>query len=127
MERVRGIGGVFFKAEDPKALAAWYERVLGVPVASWGGAVFRWKELDVKGAGTVWSPFSATTKYFAPSEKPFMFNFVVTDLDAMLAQVRAAGATVVGDVANEDNGRFAWIVDPEGNKLELWEPREMTA
>ncbi|HTJ42779.1 MAG TPA: VOC family protein [Kofleriaceae bacterium] len=124
MQHVRGIGGVFFKAEDPKALAAWYEKVLGIPLEKWGGAVFRWKDRAVPGAGTVWSPFKADTSYFAPSDKPYMFNFVVEDLDAMLAQVREAGATVVGDVVSEDNGKFAWIVDPEGNKLELWEPRE---
>src|SRR5262245_2622886 len=84
MHKVRGIGGVFFKARDPKGLAAWYGRTLGIDVEAWGGAVFRWSGLDARGgAGTVWSPFSADTKYFAPSDKPFMLNFVVDDLDAM--------------------------------------------
>jgi predicted enzyme related to lactoylglutathione lyase len=124
MERVRGIGGVFFKARDPKALSAWYRDVLGVDIKAWGGAVFRWKELDAKGgAGTVFSPFSAETTYFLPSDKPYMFNFVVDDLDAMLAQVRASGAVVDEKITEEDNGKFGWVMDPDGNRVELWEPR----
>jgi predicted enzyme related to lactoylglutathione lyase len=128
MQRVRGIGGVFFKADDPNGLAEWYQRVLGVPIESWGGAFFEWKSLDARGgAGTVWSAFKADTAYFAPSTKPFMLNFVVDDLDAMLAQARAAGARVEDKVSDEFNGRFGWLVDPEGNKVELWEPREATS
>jgi predicted enzyme related to lactoylglutathione lyase len=124
MEHVRGIGGVFFKATDPGALSAWYRDVLGVPVEVWGGAAFRWDALDARGgAATVWSPFQASTTYFAPSEKPFMINFVVSDLDAMLAQARAAGATVDDNTTTEDNGRFGWLMDPEGNRIELWQPR----
>ncbi len=120
---------MFFKASDPKALASWYERVLGVPLESWGGAIFRWKALGdgPPGAVTVWSAFSADTKYFAPSEKPFMINFVVDDLDAMLAQARAAGAQVDDKVMDEDNGRFGWLLDPDGNRVELWEPREKSS
>ena len=126
MQHVRGIGGVFFKASDPKSLSAWYERVLGVPLETWGGAIFRWKALGdgPPGAVTVWSAFSSDTKYFAPSEKPFMINFVVDDLDAMLAQARAAGAQVDDKVMDEDNGRFGWLMDPDGNRIELWEPRD---
>src|SRR5688572_26493474 len=107
MQRVRGIGGVFFKARDPRALAAWYQERLGVPIEEWGGAVFHWTKLDATGgAATVWSPFAADTTYFAPSDKPFMLNFVVDDLDAMLAQLREAGATVDDKVMDEFNGRF---------------------
>ena len=125
MEHVRGIGGVFFKARDPGALAAWYARVLGVPVEAWGGAFFAWSGLDARGgAGTVWSPFAADSNYFAPSEKPFMLNFVVGNLDVMLAQARAAGATVDDKVSTLENGRFGWLMDPEGNRIELWEPSE---
>lgn len=125
MQRVRGIGGVFFKAADPKALSAWYRDVLGVKTEDWGGAFFRWDALNGSdGAGTVWSPFSQETKYFAPSQKPYMFNFVVDDLDAMLTQARAAGAVVEDKIMDEDNGRFGWIMDPEGNRLELWQPRK---
>ncbi len=116
---------MFFKARDPKGLAAWYERVLGVPVESWGGAFFGWSALDARGgAGTVWSPFAEDTSHFSPSTKPWMLNFVVDDLDAMLAQARAAGAAVDEKVTTEDNGRFGWLMDPEGNRIELWEPRE---
>ena len=127
MQRVRGIGGVFFKATDPKGLAAWYERVLGVPVEGWGGAFFEWvAQRDARaGAGTVWTPFKADTGYFAPSDKPFMLNFVVDDLDAMLAQARAEGAQVEDKILDEANGRFAWLLDPDGNKIELWEPKPM--
>ena len=128
MQRVRGIGGVFFKASDPAALAAWYQRVLGVAIESWGGAFFRWSALDARGgAGTVWSPFASETKYFEPSAATWMINFVVDDLDAMLAQARAAGAVVDDKVSDEDNGRFGWLMDPDGNRIELWEPREMSA
>lgn len=125
MQKVRGIGGVFFKAKDPKALSAWYKDALGIGVESWGGAVFRWSELDKSsGAGTVWSPFSEDTKYFAPSQKPFMLNFVVDDLDAMLAQLRAAGAVIDDKISDDDNGRFGWFLDPEGNRVELWQPKQ---
>jgi predicted enzyme related to lactoylglutathione lyase len=117
MQRVLGIGGVFFKASDPKALGAWYAKHLGVPVDdSFGGAMF-------SGEGqTVWSPFAADTKYFAPSEKPFMFNFRVTDLRAMLAQLREAGVTVDDKIEDSEFGAFGWFMDPEGNRVELWQP-----
>ncbi len=125
MQSVRGIGGVFFKAVDPKALSAWYRDVLGLSTEPWGGAIFRWDALKGSdGAGTVWSPFSQETSYFAPSQKPFMFNFVVDDLDAMLAQARAAGAAVEDKILDDDNGRFGWLMDPEGNRVELWQPRQ---
>jgi predicted enzyme related to lactoylglutathione lyase len=124
MQKVRGIGGVFFKAADPKALSSWYRDALGLDVESWGGVFFRWDaQKGADGAGTVWSPFSQDTKYFAPSEKPYMFNFVVDDLDAMLAQARAAGAVVDEKINDDDNGRFGWLMDPEGNRVELWQPR----
>ena len=115
---------MFFKARDAKALSAWYRDVLGVAIEEWGGAFFPWDKLDPSnGAGTVWSPFPETTNHFAPSDKPFMLNFVVGDLDAMLAQVRAAGGTVDDKVTDDFNGRFGWVMDPEGNRVELWQPR----
>lgn len=124
MERVRGIGGIFFKARDPKALARWYADHLGVPVdPAWGGAVMRWREDDARGdAFTVWNPFPASTAYFAPSHASFMVNFRVDDLDAMLAQLRAAGADVDDKVEDSEFGRFGWVMDPEGNRVELWQP-----
>ena len=124
MEKVTGIGGVFFKAEDPKGLAAWYAEHLGVPVHEWGGAAFQWHPMDEpeRAASTIWSPFKADTKYFEPSPKPYMLNYRVADLDAMLAQLRAAGVTVDEKVDDSEYGRFGWAMDPEGNRFELWQP-----
>ncbi len=123
MERVRGIGGIFFKAKDPKALSAWYAEKLGVPVEGYGGASFRWKDDDLDGnATTVWSPFSLDSTYFSPSTKPFMLNFRVKSLDRMLEQLRAAGAKVDEKTEVSEFGRFGWVMDPEGNRVELWEP-----
>jgi len=125
MQRVRGVGGVFFKAVDPERLSKWYRDILGLPIEPFGGAFFRWSELDAsKGAGTVFSPFKSDTEYFSPSEKPFMFNFVVDDLDAMLKQARDAGAVVDDKITEESYGKFGWIMDPEGNRIELWQPLE---
>jgi predicted enzyme related to lactoylglutathione lyase len=125
MQRVRGVGGVFFKAVDPERLSKWYRDILGLPIEPFGGAFFRWSQLDAsKGAGTVFSPFKSDTEYFSPSEKPFMFNFVVDDLDAMLKQARDAGAVVDDKITEESYGKFGWIMDPEGNRIELWQPLE---
>ncbi len=122
MERITGIGGIFFKARDPKALAAWYRENLGLPI-----------EIDQTyvslsanaGDQTVWSTFPETTEYFEPSKSPFMLNYRVRDLDAMLAQLRAAGAKVGDRVEDYDYGRFGWASDPEGNRFELWQPRSI--
>ncbi len=123
MQRVRGIGGIFFKARDPKALSQWYQANLGIEVSEWGGAVFKWSEHDANGtAQTVWNPFKADTTYFAPGTASFMINYRVDDLDAMLAQLRAAGAQVDEKVEESEFGKFGWVVDPEGNKVELWQP-----
>ena len=124
MQRVRGIGGVFFKSENPDKLQAWYRDILGIQIDSFGGAFFRWSALDTSnGAGTVFAPFKADTEYFSPSQKPFMVNFVVDNLDAMLAQARQGGAVVEDKITEESYGKFGWRLDPEGNKIELWEPR----
>ena len=124
MQRVTGIGGIFFKARDPKALAAWYREHLGIPVEEWGGAAFRWAGDSNPGAvgTTIWNPFNADTTYFAPSEAGFMVNYRVADLHALLAALRAEGVEVVGDPQDSEYGKFGWVLDPEGNKLELWEP-----
>lgn len=123
MKRVTGIGGIFFKARDPKALGEWYRTHLGLDVAEWGGVAFRWAEDPQAGTGTtIWSPFSADTGYFAPSDAPFMVNFRVADLHALLAALRAEGCQVMDKVEESEYGKFGWVVDPEGNKLELWEP-----
>ena len=124
MKRVTGIGGVFFKSTNPKALAAWYRTHLGIDVEEWGGAAFRWKGPDnLEGVGTtIWSPFAADTNYFAPSTAPFMINYRVEDLHALLAALRAEGVRVEERVEESEYGKFGWVMDPEGNKLELWQP-----
>lgn len=119
MERVLGVGGIFFKAKNPERLKAWYRDHLGFPVGEHGEVMFM-TEGD-PGPGVVWSPFAADTKYFEPSTAPFMLNFRVKDLGAMLAQLRAAGATVDEKVQEEPYGKFGWVMDPEGNRIELWE------
>ncbi len=119
MERVVGIGGAFFRARDPERLRAWYAEHLGLELEDWGGQVFSAADGDV----TVWSTFSSESDYF-PRKQAWMLNYRVRDLDAMLAQLRAAGVEVDEKVDEEDpNGRFAWAVDPEGNRFELWEPK----
>lgn len=116
-ERVTGIGGVFFRSRAPKALTAWYAEHVGVPVQDDGFVLFPPSE-----SPCVWAPFAADTDYW-PAEKEAMVNFTVADLDAMLAQLRAAGVEVDERVEVLDGvGRFGWAVDPEGNRFELWEP-----
>jgi predicted enzyme related to lactoylglutathione lyase len=123
MEKVTGIGGIFFKSKDPKALGEWYARNLGLDVQPWGGAMFSWGAgSDDASGSTLWSPFPADTKHFEPSSAPFMLNYRVRDLDAMLAQLRAAGARVDEKTDDSEYGRFGWAMDPEGNRFELWQP-----
>jgi predicted enzyme related to lactoylglutathione lyase len=119
MERVAGIGGIFFKARDAKALAEWYRDHLGVPVMA--GQTDAFYE-TAAGEQNVWATFPADTQYFGPGPAPFMVNYRVRNLDAMLAQLRAAGAKVDDRVETYDYGRFGWADDPEGNRFELWEP-----
>jgi len=125
-ERVTGIGGVFLKAREPKALSGWYRDTLGVGVMESGTfAPFLWREREDSSrlGTTVWSLFPSDTKYFAPSDATCMVNYRVRNLEAMLAQLRALGVRVDTKVAEEFNGKFAWVLDPEGNKIELWEPK----
>ncbi|MEX0599264.1 MAG: VOC family protein [Rhodothermales bacterium] len=121
-EKVTGIGGIFFKAGDPVALARWYREHLGVPVET--GQTYATFTAGRSGSReqTVWSTFPEDTKYFAPSTFPFMINFRVADLDAMLDQLRAAGVEVDDRVDKYEYGRFGWATDPEGHRFELWEP-----
>ena len=122
MARVLGVGGVFFRSDDPKTLAEWYQRWLGVPISFPHGASFPPDAMPPGGA-TVWSPFPRDTKYFDPPAREFMFNLVVDDLEGALKQVREGGAETVGGVEDTDYGRFGWFIDPEGNKVELWQPK----
>jgi len=122
MARITGFGGIFFKSKDPKALAAWYRDTLGIVLEDYGAALLRY---DMPGHPqfVVWNPFSADTKYFAPSSREFMVNFAVDDLDGMVAALEAKGVTILGR-QDESYGRFTWILDPEGTKIELWEPKD---
>ena len=125
MKRVTGIGGVFFKAKDPKALGEWYRIHLGLQVEAWGGVAFRWADAGGSGQGTtIWSPFKEDTAYFAPSAASFMVNYRVDDLHALLAKLREEGCAVDDKVEESEYGKFGWVMDPEGNKLELWQPPE---
>lgn len=128
MARVTGIGGVFLKSRgDGAALADWYQRHLGIPLEGFGGAVLRWAEDTADDGGlTVWCTASHDSQWFSPSTSPFMINYRVDDLDGLLAQLRAGGVEIVGGPESHGNGHFAWIMDPDGNKLELWQPRAWT-
>jgi predicted enzyme related to lactoylglutathione lyase len=122
--RVTGIGGIFFKSDDPKPLMDWYRQHLGVEVDSSGGWSFAWRDKrDADKIGyTVFSPFERSTTYFEPSEQPYMFNFRVADLHGLLKALRRAGVHVIDKVEEHSYGKFGWIIDPEGRKIELWEP-----
>ena len=123
MKRVTGIGGFFFKSENPEAIRNWYRDHLGIPVNPYGWT-FEWKDQEGNDGATQWSPFEANTKYFAPSEKQFMMNYRVDNLEALLEALKEEGVTVVGEMESHDYGKFGWILDPEGNKIELWEPKQ---
>jgi len=124
MRRVTGIGGIFFKAKDPAALRAWYQRHLGIDVQAWGGAAFRWT--DEQGAPvagtTIWSVGSAEGDAFAPSTAPFVVNYRVEDARALAEVLRREGCNVLEKIDESEYGIFAWVIDPEGNKCELWQP-----
>jgi catechol 2,3-dioxygenase-like lactoylglutathione lyase family enzyme len=124
MQRVTGIGGIFFKARDAERLREWYRRHLGLSIAEWGGIVFEGKEARPgdRSTSTVWSVFAGDTRYFDPSSAPFMINYRVDDLDAVLSALRAEGCQVDERIEDSEFGRFGWVMDPEGNRLELWEP-----
>ena len=120
MAKVVGVGGVFFKSEDPEKLGGWYQKWLGVPVEPPYGANFKPDSVPAGGL-TVWAPFQKDTDNFNPTKQDIMFNLMVDDLDGALALVVEGGAEVVGDVLDESYGRFGWFIDPEGNKVELWQ------
>lgn len=122
-KRVTGIGGFFFKSQNPKELVAWYGKHLGLETDAYG-CTFRWKDAKGNDCSTQWSSFPETTDYFAPSQKQFMQNFRVENLEALLERLRAEGVTVVGEMQTFDYGKFGWILDPEENKIELWEPKD---
>ena len=124
MKRVTGIGGVFFKAKDAPALQAWYRRHLGIDVQAWGGAAFRWVDAEGKPTGgtTIWSVGAESGDPFAPSKAPFMINYRVDDVVALVAALKSEGCNVLDKIDDSDYGKFAWVIDPEGNRVELWQP-----
>jgi len=124
MNRVTGIGGIFIKARDPDALRAWYRRHLGFDVQGWGGVTFPWHtpERPSSNGATVWSVFPSSSTYFAPSAAPFMVNYRVEDLHVLLALLRAEGCDVDAKTEESEFGKFGWVTDPEGNRVEPWEP-----
>jgi catechol 2,3-dioxygenase-like lactoylglutathione lyase family enzyme len=122
MKRVTGIGGIFFKATDPKALGAWYRDHLGLDVTDWGGAIFNWGGAESEQGMTIWSVFKNDATHLGPAPARFMINYRVADLHALLAALRSEGCTVEDRTDESEQGKFGWVFDPEGNKVELWEP-----
>ena len=123
MKRVTGIGGIFFKSRDAAALREWYRRHLGIDVQDWGGTAFLWQdEPEGRDGVTVWTIFDGATKYFEPSPAPFMVNYRVADLPALLQTLRDEGCQVDEKMEESEFGKFGWVMDPEGNRIELWEP-----
>ncbi|MBK7399191.1 MAG: VOC family protein [Myxococcales bacterium] len=124
MARVTGIGGVFLKARDPKALSEWYAKHLGLALEAWGGAILKWPDDTADDRGlTVWNLVEPSSTLFAPSASSFMINYRVDDLEALAKDLAAAGVPLLGSIEAHENGKFAWVMDPEGNKIELWEPK----
>jgi predicted enzyme related to lactoylglutathione lyase len=124
MAKVTGVGGVFFKSRgDRAALAAWYQKHLGMPLEDFGGAILRWPADTAEDRGlTVWHVADRESQWFSPSDSSFMINYRVDDLGELLSQLRASGVEVISGPESHENGKFAWIMDPDGNKVELWEP-----
>ena len=126
MKRVTGIGGIFFKAKDAPALRAWYKEHLGIDVQAWGGASLDWTDAEGKPVGgtTAWLINPQESKHFAPSSASFMVNYRVEDLTALLQALRDEGCNVLEKTDDSEYGKFGWVMDPEGNKIELWQPPE---
>ena len=128
MKRVIGIGGVFCQAKDPEALREWYRRHLGIDIEPWGGTAFPWNTPDAPPGGgmTVWSIGKINPEAFAPSTAPFAINYIVADVDALVATLREEGCDVPKEIEDSEYGKFGWVIDPEGNRVELWQPPAAT-
>ncbi len=126
MKRVTGIGGIFFQARDPAGMRDWYKKHLGIDVQDWGGAAFTWTDESGKPTAgtTIWSIGTAGGDQFAPGTAGFMINYRVDDLDALLRALRDEGCNVLEKSDDSEYGKFGWVIDPEGNKVELWQPPE---
>lgn len=124
MAKIIGLGGIFFKAKAPLELASWYKQYLGLDTLEWGGAIFPWQNLPTLNpdAFNLWAPFEEKTDYFSPSTQNFMVNFVVDNLEELVKNLKAQNQAI-SEIQIQEQGKFAWIVDPEGNKVELWEPK----
>lgn len=120
-KRVTGLGGFFFKSKNPDIIKAWYGKHLGLPTDDYG-STFWWKDNNGKDCSTHWGPMQENTEYFNPSEKAFMMNFRVDDLEALMKELKRERVEIVGEIETYDYGKFGWIMDPEGTKIELWEP-----
>ena len=120
-KRVTGIGGLFFKTKDPKAAKDWSKKHLGFNTDDYG-CTFKWKDTEGNDCTTQWSPFTEDSKHFEPSKKDFMFNYRVENLQELIAALKEEGVTVVGEIEEYEYGKFGWILDNDGNKIELWEP-----
>jgi len=125
MKKVIGIGGIFFKCKDPERVKEWYHKHLGLPTHPWGCS-FEWYEADdnTKKASTEWSPFKEDTTYFHPSEKEFMINYRVENIEALVEELKKEGITILDEIEHTDYGKFVHILDIEGNKIELWQPKD---
>ncbi|MBV8550927.1 MAG: VOC family protein [Acidobacteriaceae bacterium] len=125
MARVRGIGGIFFKSDSPENLYGWYEKHLGISRSGNEGVTFRWRHPDdpAKEEITAWAIFPSSTKYFGNGHSTCMLNYIVDDLTATLRQLREEGVEIDERVEDYDYGKFGWITDPDGNRIELWEPK----
>jgi predicted enzyme related to lactoylglutathione lyase len=124
IKRVTGIGGIFFKAKDASALQAWYKRHLGIDVQEWGGTAFSWSDdasTPINGS-TIWSIGTDKSDPFAPSKASFMINYRVENLHGLVAILKTEGCEVLDKIDESEFGKFAWVIDPEGNKVELWQP-----
>ncbi|MDG2195215.1 MAG: VOC family protein [Polaribacter sp.] len=122
-KRVTGIGGIFFKSKDPKASKDWYKKYLDFNTDDYG-CTFWWKDKEGNDASTQWSPFKQDTNYFEPSKKDFMFNYRVENLVELLEELKKEGVTILGEIEEFEYGKFGWILDLDGNKIELWEPKD---
>ncbi|SKB48612.1 Catechol 2,3-dioxygenase [Salegentibacter holothuriorum] len=122
-KRVTGIGGVFFKSKDPKAVKEWYSKHLGLNTDQWG-CTFWWMDENGNKCSTQWSPFKEDTEYFKPSDKDFMMNYRVENLEELLKALKTEGVEVMDEIQKVEEGKFGWIMDLEGNKIELWEPND---
>ncbi|APG60624.1 VOC family protein [Christiangramia salexigens] len=122
-KRVTGLGGFFFRSKDPNAIKNWYNKHLGLETDQYG-STFWWKNEKGEDCSTQWSPMNSDTEYFKPSEKQFMMNFRVENLEELLKVLKQEGVQIVGEMETYDYGKFGWILDPEGNKIELWEPND---